>query len=513
MNIMGDPLDKQDTLFSHLAFIFRLVKGQTVAVGKACHPNTQQIEAELLSHFQDMWEAKQYDQVQLPMSVPADDLKYLFQDCCIPQAATGQVSDLDSSDSDSDVVVEQDEEEDAEEGSSESEEEGARDTTVESTDTEMMRHTLTMLISLDSDRHHLVDLSQRQKQVAEEAAQWVREEYVEEDTSAQAHSQSQSCGRVITFKCQSEERETYPHKRHESPKYGATPTERGMEHGRDVTKKKTQATTTVRPTQGSRDDDAPACSLAGGHSVFDQPPLLSCSLSKSQKRHHAATTVQAKNSTPTQSPAQKTVKLRSSIVKPADGFCLPRRAPYHMMWETPDCMITYICSLLTRAMVEDEKECMKYFGNDTASLSQQCMASALYAIIAYKVQGHRVFPEIPSRLEREPPSSLSRRIPGETRCSEGLPWRWLEDQSPGLVEVLHGPHPDVMRRQHCIPVWRSNPGGQQADVLHVLPNQMPLRYLGDSPGNLRCEEQNALGAIWPRPLHDGRPDAYAQDLR
>ena len=69
-----------------------------------------------------MWEAKQYDRVQLPMSVPSEDLTYLFQDCRIPQAATGQVSNSDSSDSDYDMVVE---EEDVEEDSSiSSEEEG-----------------------------------------------------------------------------------------------------------------------------------------------------------------------------------------------------------------------------------------------------------------------------------------------------------------------------------------------------------------------------------------------------
>ena len=175
-----------------------------------------------------------------------------------------------------------------------------------------------------------------------------------------------------------------------------------MECGRDVTKKKTKASAAMRPAQGYRDDDVPARSLSRGHSVFDQPPLLNCSWSKSQKRHHNTASVQAKDPTPTQSPAQKTVKLRSLIVKPADGFCLPRKAPYHTMWETPDCMITYICSLLTRAMVEDQKECMKYFGSDAASLTRQCMASSLYAIVVWKIQGHRVFPEIPSRLENEP---------------------------------------------------------------------------------------------------------------
>ena len=106
MVLMGDPLDKQDTLFSHLMFIFGLVKGQTVTIGKPCCPNTQQIEKELLSHFHDMWEAKQYDRVQLPMSVPSGELKYLYPDCHVPQAATGQVSNSDSSDSDYDMVVE-----------------------------------------------------------------------------------------------------------------------------------------------------------------------------------------------------------------------------------------------------------------------------------------------------------------------------------------------------------------------------------------------------------------------
>ena len=168
MALMGDLLDKQDTLFSHLIFIFRLVKGQTVAVGKPCCPNTQQIKKELLRHFCDMWEAKQYDWIQLPMSVPFEDVKFLFPGCQIPPAATSQVSNSDSSDSDYDLVFE---EEDMQgEDSKLSEEEGTQDTAVESTDAKMMRHASTMLISSDTDRDRLVTLSRRQNQAAEEAA-------------------------------------------------------------------------------------------------------------------------------------------------------------------------------------------------------------------------------------------------------------------------------------------------------------------------------------------------------
>ena len=38
MALMGDPLDKQDTLFSHLIFIFRLVKGANCRRRKAVSP-------------------------------------------------------------------------------------------------------------------------------------------------------------------------------------------------------------------------------------------------------------------------------------------------------------------------------------------------------------------------------------------------------------------------------------------------------------------------------------------
>ena len=236
---------------------------------------------------------------------------------------------------------------------------------------------------------------------------------------------SQSCGHVVTFKRHSEEREPYPSKRCESPKYAATPAERGVERGRD-TRKKTKVTSATRTSQGDRDDDAPAHSLAGGHSVFDQPPLLNCSCSKSQKRHHTATATLMGDPTPTQSPAQKAVKLKSLIVKPPDGFCLPRCVPYHTMWEIPDFMITYICSLLTRAMVEDEQQCLKFFGRDAASLSWQCMASALYTGVAWHRQHNKVFPKIPSRLESEdghPRATVFPERPDLPRVSCGPGWK------------------------------------------------------------------------------------------
>ena len=89
-------------------------------------------------------------------------------------------------------------------------------------------------------------------------------------------------------------------------------------------------------------------------------------------------------------------------------------------------MITYICSLLTRAMVEDENECMKYFGSDATSLSWQCMASVLYAIVAWKVQGYRVFPEIPSRLESKPShprATVFLERPDLPRDAHGKGWK------------------------------------------------------------------------------------------
>ena len=114
-------------------------------------------------------------------------------------------------------------------------------------------------------------------------------------------------------------------------------------------------------------DDLLTQSLARGHSVFNQPPTVArarssyltppnCNCnhdhdydrSKSRKRdwdRGRNSTYRTGDPMPTQSPAQKIVRLKSLVMKVEPHWRLPRSTPYFTMWEKPDDMITYISSL------------------------------------------------------------------------------------------------------------------------------------------------------------------------
>ena len=70
MSKMGDPLVHIHELYKHLTDIYRQIKQQVIAVGMASHTRTQQIEMEILKHFDEMEQSKKYDTIQLPSSVP-----------------------------------------------------------------------------------------------------------------------------------------------------------------------------------------------------------------------------------------------------------------------------------------------------------------------------------------------------------------------------------------------------------------------------------------------------------
>ena len=86
----------------------------------------------------------------------------------------------------------------------------------------------------------------------------------------------------------------------------------------------------------------------------------------------------------------------------------------------------YILLLFKRDMVKDEAESLAYFRADATSLTHQCMAAVIYALIADARDGTKSFPIIPWRLENEAPHPRSTALPARPtvpRIAHGDDWR------------------------------------------------------------------------------------------
>ena len=69
INKIGDPLPKMDTIHSWLGELYDQVCKQTITTGVPACWNFGQQEKEIIKHFKEMWDNKQYDVYRLPGSV------------------------------------------------------------------------------------------------------------------------------------------------------------------------------------------------------------------------------------------------------------------------------------------------------------------------------------------------------------------------------------------------------------------------------------------------------------
>ena len=76
INQLGDPLPKMDTIHSWSSELYDQVHKQTLTTRVPAHQNFGQKEKEIIQHFKEMWDDKQYDVYHLPASV--DDPDNLF---------------------------------------------------------------------------------------------------------------------------------------------------------------------------------------------------------------------------------------------------------------------------------------------------------------------------------------------------------------------------------------------------------------------------------------------------
>ena len=70
MNMIGDPMDKADKLFSTLGSLFDDIRLQRLAVGKPCREDYQKQEDEIVQHLAKLARDKKHDAFPLPASIP-----------------------------------------------------------------------------------------------------------------------------------------------------------------------------------------------------------------------------------------------------------------------------------------------------------------------------------------------------------------------------------------------------------------------------------------------------------
>ena len=265
INQIGDPLPKMDTIHSWLGELYNQVRKQMMTAGVPTRQNFGQQEKEIIKHFKEMWDDKQYDVYRLLASVDDPDNLFTADEPYVSGAAapyhqeTEEIDYLDEDDPEEVSMLQQDSN-----AYLESEDDGTT-TVQERTDAEIWEATVSVMISSDQDYQKLAGLSLEQSATTVDA-RWKAVEKIQtnnfepdiETKLAYFHSQrSESTRRVVKFKEDTGTNERC-HRREEMPERGgAWPNERGR-------------STVKHQTTSSR--QTPERSLAAGYSTLTQWP-------------------------------------------------------------------------------------------------------------------------------------------------------------------------------------------------------------------------------------------------
>ena len=155
-----------DTIHTWLGELYDQVCKQTITIGVPTHQNCEQQEKEIIQHFKEMWNDKQYDVNCLPVSVDdsdnlftADEL-YISGTAVLHHQETEEMDYLEEDDPEEVSMLAQDSD-----TYSESKDDGTT-AVQESTDAEIREGTASVMISGDQDYQKLVGLSLEQSAAA-----------------------------------------------------------------------------------------------------------------------------------------------------------------------------------------------------------------------------------------------------------------------------------------------------------------------------------------------------------
>ena len=447
-----------DTIHSWLSELFDQVHKQMLTTGVTACQNFGQQEKEIIQHFKEMWDNKQYDVYHLPASVGDPDNLFIADEPYASGATveyhqeTEEMDYLDKDDPEKVLMLQQDSD-----TYSESEDDGTT-TAQESTDAEIQEATVSVMISSDWDYWKLVGLSLEQStatlDTGQKAVEKIQTDNFEPNVETELmylHSQrSESTQQVVKFK-----EDTFPDEcccwREETPERGGAPPK---ERGRSMVK---HQTTSSRWTLER--------SLAAGYSTLTQ-----CSGSLKRERTPVPSSSTPSGSMPIQSPTQKNTKLKLKLIvhkvspkEPeacATSSWQPDRAlPYHSMAEKPEDFMNYIkqSGLMVRDHFIAEIDDLMIFGHKRLSIAWQVVASILYTELAWFNGYPYTFPVIPPQLERkvlDPEGAPLPECPMESRSHQAV---GPQGKLPSLVALFAGAAPVLEGHQFPVYLRRTTP--------------------------------------------------------
>ena len=121
--------------------------------------------------------------------------------------------------------------------------------------------------------------------------------------------------------------------------------------------------------------------------------------------------------TPTQSPAQKTPKLKS-LVQRAPAMKNYRDPPYNSVNKDPKEFIQYLMGNLDRKAYNTEIRCLAAFYSQATVLAHHVIASTITTLVAANRGIHFLALFIPRELINSPPNPLDAEPPGAPAHSE-----------------------------------------------------------------------------------------------
>ena len=121
--------------------------------------------------------------------------------------------------------------------------------------------------------------------------------------------------------------------------------------------------------------------------------------------------------TPTQSPAQKTPKLKSLVQRAptTKNYCDP---PYNSLDKDPKEFIQYLMENLDRKAYNVEIRCLAAFYSQATVLAHHVIASTITTLVVANRGIHFLLPFIPRELMNSPPNPLDAEPPGAPACSK-----------------------------------------------------------------------------------------------
>ena len=274
--------------------------------------------------------------------------------------------------------------------------EGHREVTKESTDTKLSQQThATMMITSDQEKHQLEALAREQDCTCNEAMKQVQTRHLWE---VEATADAPCC----SFKHHSaSQEEDSKRTREESPKYGTMPRERGH----SLQRKDKHKADRIPASPGKRHPGSKSytpckcahtprnCSKSGHRSSSRRSShsrCHSCSATPNHDRPHDHDSTSRKRPVdpksrpiqpmPTQSPTQKTLKLKSVIQRVPAYQHFPK-PPYKSLRKDPKDFIRYLQGSLDRKAYDAEIQSMGILHN-SATMARWVIACTMTALVA-----------------------------------------------------------------------------------------------------------------------------------